>query len=108
MKVIPDSLRNLIVEFSKLPGIGKKTAERLSIYILKTNEEDVKVFSKALLDFKINIKNCDICLSFIDNDSEMKFNGISKDKASAITDESCRKLLANPNTETYRFDIVEK
>ena len=38
---------------------------------------------------------------------EMEFNGISKDKASEITDESCRKLLANPNTETYTFEIVE-
>ena len=39
---------------------------------------------------------------------EIKFNGISKDEASKITDESCRKLLANPNTETYTFKIVEK
>ena len=39
---------------------------------------------------------------------EMEFNGISKDKATEITDESCRKLLANPNTETYTFEIVEK
>ena len=39
---------------------------------------------------------------------EMEFNGISKDKAAEITDESCRKLLANPNTETYTFEIVEK
>jgi len=39
---------------------------------------------------------------------EMEFNGISKNKASEIADESCRKLLANPNTETYTFEIVEK
>ena len=39
---------------------------------------------------------------------EMEFNGISKEKAAEITDESCRKLLANPNTETYTFEIVEK
>ena len=38
---------------------------------------------------------------------EMEFNGISKDEASNITDESCRKLLANPNTETYKFELVE-
>ena len=38
---------------------------------------------------------------------EMEFKGISKDKATEITDESCRKLLANPNTETYTFEIVE-
>ena len=39
---------------------------------------------------------------------EMEFNGISKDEASKITDESCRKLLANPNTETYKFEMVEE
>ena len=39
---------------------------------------------------------------------EMEFNGVSKDEASTITDESCRKLLANPNTETYKFEVVEK
>ena len=39
---------------------------------------------------------------------EMDFNGITRDHASEITDESCRKLLANPNTETYTFEIVEK
>jgi len=39
---------------------------------------------------------------------EMEFKGISKDKALEITDESCRKLLANPNTETYSFEIVEE
>ena len=39
---------------------------------------------------------------------EMYFDGITKDLASKITDESCRKLLANPNTETYTFEIVDK
>ena len=39
---------------------------------------------------------------------ELEFKGISKEKALEITDESCRKLLANPNTETYTFEIVEK
>ena len=39
---------------------------------------------------------------------EIEFSEISKDKASEITDESCRKLLANPNTETYTFEIVEE
>ena len=39
---------------------------------------------------------------------EMDFNDITQDQASEITDESCRKLLANPNTETYTFEIVEE
>ena len=39
---------------------------------------------------------------------EMNFDGINREKAVEITDESCRKLLANPNTETYTFEIVEE
>ena len=38
---------------------------------------------------------------------EMNFNSVSKEGAERLTDESCRKLLANPNTESYKFEIVE-
>ena len=39
---------------------------------------------------------------------EMEFDGGSKSEADKITDASCRKLLANPNTETYKYELVEK
>ncbi len=39
---------------------------------------------------------------------EMDFNNISKNDADSITEKSCRKLLANPNTESYTFEIVEE
>jgi len=38
---------------------------------------------------------------------EISFDDVNKEKAKEITDESCRKLLANPNTETYHFEIEE-
>tara|TARA_B100001750_G_scaffold117958_1_gene93546 strand:+ start:155 stop:397 length:243 start_codon:yes stop_codon:yes gene_type:complete len=38
---------------------------------------------------------------------EISFDNISKEQAEAVTDESCRKLLANPNTETYHFELEE-
>ena len=38
---------------------------------------------------------------------EMKFDGLTEKEAFKITDESCRKLLANPNTETYKFELVK-
>ena len=38
---------------------------------------------------------------------ELKFDNVSKDEAEKLTDESCRKLLANPNTESYKFEILE-
>ena len=38
---------------------------------------------------------------------EMHFNDVSKEEAERLTDESCRKLLSNPNTELYKFEILE-
>ena len=56
MKAIPFSLDELITQFSKLPGIGKKTAERLSIFILKSKHDDVYTFSESLKNIKENIE----------------------------------------------------
>ena len=67
MNAIPNSLKDLIDQFSKLPGVGKKTAERLSIYILKTNKEEVLDFSKSLTSLKNNISTCEVCHSFTDD-----------------------------------------
>ena len=68
MNALPESLKKLIDEFSKLPGIGKKTAERLSIYILKTNKEEALKFSDSILNLKNNIQTCNICHAFTDSD----------------------------------------
>ena len=38
---------------------------------------------------------------------EISFGDISKEQAESVTEESCRKLLANPNTETYHFEVEE-
>ena len=66
MKGIPESLNDLIQEFSKLPGIGKKTAERLAIFILKRDKDDVLPFSQALIDVKNQIEFHDICHCFME------------------------------------------
>ena len=94
MRTIPNSLQDLIKEFSKLPGIGKKTAERLSIYILKTNVDNVNSFIHALNHVKENIKICDVCHAFVDDSCEI-CNDSKRDKiasAAAIPD-----AKANPN-----------
>ena len=51
----------LIEEFSKLPGIGKRSAERLAYHVLKMNPEDVKKFADTLIGVKEKIKLCPIC-----------------------------------------------
>lgn len=57
----PNSIQNLIECFKKLPGIGEKTAERLSFSILNMDEDVTKFFSASMLDVKRKIKKCSIC-----------------------------------------------
>lgn len=68
MSVYPNTLKELILRFSKLPGIGKKTAERLSIYILNSNKEETIDFSNALVNLKDSISTCIICNCFTEDE----------------------------------------
>jgi recombination protein RecR len=63
-----DSMERLIYSFSKLPGVGRKTAERYAYRVLELSEEDVAIFSQSLLDAKNNIKFCTICGNFTEED----------------------------------------
>ena len=62
-----------------------------------------KTVHNALESMEINNISCVTIGKYI----EMDFNDISKDKAELIAEESCEKLLANPNTESYTFEIVD-
>ena len=79
MRGIPESLNNLIHEFAKLPGIGKKTAERLAIYILKTNKDEVFPFSDAIIDVKNEIDFCETCHSFMEKSKCVICDDLSRD-----------------------------
>jgi len=51
----------LVKEFTRLPGIGPKSASRLAFHILKMRSEDVKLLARAMLDLKENIVRCSVC-----------------------------------------------
>ena len=63
-----NSMERLIYAFSKLPGVGRKTAERYAYRVLELSEEDVQIFSQSLIDAKHNIKFCEVCGNFTEND----------------------------------------
>jgi len=56
-----ESLNRLIDEFSRLPGIGPKSAERIAMHILKTRPEEAMKLAEAIKDVKTKIKHCRIC-----------------------------------------------
>ena len=66
--MLPDSLKNLIEAFKYLPGIGEKTAERLTFAVLELDEEQVEFFSDSLLDVFKNIKKCKLCNTLTEDD----------------------------------------
>ena len=63
-----DSLDRLVNEFSRLPGVGKKTAQRYAYFLLTMNSNDVKDFADAMITAKENIHYCKVCANFTDKE----------------------------------------
>jgi len=63
MKILPDSVQNLIDEFGKLPGIGPKTASRLAFYLLTKSDQDVESLGQAVTNLKKNLVICSTCFN---------------------------------------------
>lgn len=68
MRIIPKTVQNLIDEFSRLPGIGPKTAQRLTFYLLRGAQEKTDSLGNAVLSLKKNIKICSICSNLAESD----------------------------------------
>jgi recombination protein RecR len=61
MAVYPKSANTLIEQLSKLPGIGRKTAQRLAFFILKSDNDDIRNLSDAITNIKRKIIFCECC-----------------------------------------------
>lgn len=68
MRVIPQNVQNLIDELASLPGIGPKTAQRLTFYLLRSADKDLDELGSAVLDLKKDIKTCSVCSNIAESD----------------------------------------
>jgi len=64
MQYLSEAIERMVEMFSSLPSIGRKTAQRLTYYVLRQDIQYVINFSKALIDLKENVKFCDICFNY--------------------------------------------
>ena len=91
-----------VTQFSKLPGIGKKTALRLVLHLLKGEEEQAKKFADSLVKLKTDVHFCSICHNISDNE----ICGICADKARnqevVCVVEDLRDVMAIENTSQFR------
>ncbi|WP_300346488.1 recombination mediator RecR [Clostridium sp.] len=88
MEFYPVAIEKLIEEFAKLPSIGKKSAQRLTLHILNLPKDEVEEFANALIKARGTIKYCSVCGNFTDSDP-------------------CA-ICANPNREKDIICVVEQ
>ena len=68
MRYTSESVEQLVEEFAQLPGIGKKTALRLALFILKMPREKVAAFARALINMKEKVRYCSVCSNITESD----------------------------------------
>ena len=61
MSSLPDTIEKLIEGFSRFPGIGRKTAQRMTFNLLKSSSEEASSLAKSIMDMKSKIRFCNIC-----------------------------------------------
>jgi len=68
MPFFPPSLENLIDKFASLPGVGKKSAQRLAFHVLSLPDAEAAAFAQAILDAKHAVHCCPVCQNLTDGD----------------------------------------
>jgi recombination protein RecR len=94
-------LENAVSEFAKLPGIGRKTALRLVLYLLKQNQEEVNQFGEAMIQLKTGIKYCQVCNNISDTEVCYICSDGRRDKSMVCIVESIKDVLSIENTQQY-------
>ena len=104
MRYTSAAIEALIEEFAKLPGIGRKTAQRLAMHILHEQPGEVERFSKALTDVKERVISCSICQNVTDqgDDPCSICRGEGRDGSVICVVESPTDVLAFEKTAQYR------
>ncbi|MEG0457537.1 MAG: recombination mediator RecR [Oscillospiraceae bacterium] len=97
--VIP--LTKLTEQFEKLPGIGRKTAQRMAFHVLNYSKEEVFEFSNAIINAFEKIKNCNICQNFCDSEICNVCSDTSRDISIICVVEDPRDVIAFERTKEF-------
>ena len=100
--VSSDTLEKLVNRLSRMPGIGRKSAQRLAFYILKLPKEDSDDLAQLIIDVKIKVKECSICCNLTDSDPCRICTEQSRDKSKICVVEEANDLIALEKGEAYK------
>lgn len=94
-------LDKAVGELAKLPGVGRKTALRLALYMLRQTEEDVDKLASSLSELRHDIKYCRICHNISDEDVCPICSDKRRDSSTVCVVENIRDVMAVENTQQY-------
>lgn len=95
-------IANLIEQLSKLPGIGRKTAQRLAFFILEMDDLDAEKLSKSITNAKEKIKLCSICCNLTDEDPCQMCQNTQRDKSIICVVEGAKDIIAMERSREYK------
>jgi recombination protein RecR len=101
MLTTSDTFEQLIEEFSQLPGVGRKSAQRMATYILKLSKEEVERMAHALLKLKEKIQYCSTCWNFTEENPCRICSNSKRDRSIICVVEEPNDVLALEKTNEY-------
>ena len=94
-------LERAVQEFAKLPGIGRKTALRLVLHLMRQDEDDVLSFSEAIATMKREVKYCKTCHNISDSETCPICSDARRDASTICVVENIQDVMAVENTQQY-------
>jgi len=101
MDFYPVAIEKLIEEFAKLPSIGQKTAQRLTLHILNLPDDEVREFANALVKARGTIKYCSVCGNFTDRDPCPLCDNPNRDKGTICVVEQPKDIMTMEKVKEY-------
>lgn len=101
MEYFVPPLEVLVEQFAKLPGIGRKSAQRLAFHILNSSEADASKFAEAILNAKKLVKYCNVCQNITDSEVCSICNNPKRDSSVICVTESPKDVISIEKTNEY-------
>ena len=97
-----ESVERLVEQFAQLPGIGRKTAHRLALYVVKISKEEALELARALEDVKQKVRYCSVCSNITEHDPCNICRNTKRDRTMICVVEEPSDVLALERTNDFR------
>lgn len=102
MDQVSESVSHLVDHFTRLPGIGKKSAERLAYHVLRMHESEASALADAILRVKKNVRSCQECFNLTEDERCSICSDSRRDRSTVLVVEQPRDLMSLEATGNYR------